>query len=673
MRYAAFAACAAGLIYLAGKPALRMMSRESRLKDESKITDDSVGKSAAVNGEASNGKSRKSQNSTASSNGNQNQKEQKWFSDSGVLGAMLNVAQWPLDYIEKKTGHGSEVFEEAAEQVEGARLGAGTGSKSAPLPAPAVVEASLPNHRLVEARLNTVPAKSIYYKDIESEAALCLKKQKAARKAVNGDTPGSKSCERGLWKDPDFGPEDSSLSAGLVGLPRAQKQTGDGQAHPPAHPLADAIGQIVAKGQSVPWKIPRDFSTSRKQPGHREDGEGTWVHVDIADILESAAMAKKTATLADPPLVNRYFATAVALVMQSNPLMCDSLIDLTHEAQGIYGATFFVDGKWSIVWTDSYFPCYPPLTGVVTERARTLFPSITDQREIWTLVIEKAFAKLHHSYEEMLNVPLNTVLEQVTGGDANLIDLSPHRASAGSPGTLWRQIEKASMGRGGGLLSMSGAGGGITFLAATSRPLLSPSAKDANGNSLEDAAQMYGIGHGLTYAVVAAVEAAGQRLLLLRAPPGAGEWSGDWSPSSSSWSGESGAAVRAAVDAVKRTPQLEGDFWISFLDFVQRFDGLATLRMKVSAEELALRNKVLDCVHSAGAGRAALSPGLEMRYKHLMQRAVADRMAQELLSSESQKRKKSVKSAKAKPAGKGVGKGAKADKGPAGRIVAVKG
>ena len=135
MRYAAIAACAAGVIYLAGKPALRMVSRESRLKDESKPTSDSVSKGAALNCESSNGQSRKSQSSTESSNTTQNPKEQKWFSNSGVLSAMLNVAQWPLDYIERKTGNGSEVFDDAAEQVEGARLGAGISGKSAAAPA----------------------------------------------------------------------------------------------------------------------------------------------------------------------------------------------------------------------------------------------------------------------------------------------------------------------------------------------------------------------------------------------------------------------------------------------------------------------------------------------------------------------------------------------------------
>jgi hypothetical protein len=564
--------------------------------------------------------------------------EQSWFSDSGMLSAVLNAAQWPLDYIEKKTGQGQDHVELQAVPVK---------DKTDNESAPPVIERIISIQRLEEAKKNTIPAKSIYYKDIATEAAACLSKQKAARKATN-EPPGGKNGERGLWKDPDFGPEDSSLSPGLVRL--ALKPTIDGVVTSP-HGLGESIRQIVGKDQSLPWKIPRDFSTSRKQPGHREDGEGTWVYVDVADMLESA---KKPAASTGNATVNRYFATALILAVQNNPLFCDSLIDITHEAQGIYGVSLHVDGKWSMVWIDSFFPCLPVQSGAISERARPVFPSITDPKEIWTLVVEKAIAKLHRSYEGMLHAPLSLLLEQVTGGDANYLDLCPLRSSANSPGTVWKQIEKSVMARGGG--GLFGGGSNVTFVAATSRP----APKDPNGNPPEVA--MNGIGHGFTYAVVAAVDASGQRLLRLRAPPGAGEWTGDWSAGSGCWDGEKGAAVRAAADAVGSTWANDGDFWISFQDFVQRFEGLVTLRTKVSADEAALRAKILDCVHEAGVGRAALSPGLEMRYRHLMQRAVADRMAEELLKAEAPKRKKAGKPGKpGKAPGKGSAK-AKAEK-----------
>ena len=659
MRYAVIGACVAGVLLVAGRPAIRWVNKEKRKEDGDKA--DAEAKLANSAAEKHGPKTKKAQLTSqptqgtkggSTSNNSEKEPEQRWFADSPVLSAVLHAAQWPLDYMEKKTGQISELPEDSVIKTERVQEDA-----------PARMEPILPNLRLVEAKKNPIPSFSIYYKDIESEAAACISKQKAARKVMNVEPPGGKNNERGLWKDPDFGPEDSSLSPTLVGL--TYKPTVNGGS---SQIFADAIRQISG-GQSLPWKIPRDFSTSRKHPGQREDGEGTWVYVDVGEMLESAANLKKPAATPALPALNRYFATALVLAAQNNPLICDSLIDLTYEAQGIYGVSVFVEGKWNIVWIDSYFPCYPPLTGALTERARAVFPSTTDLKEIWTMVVEKAMAKLHHSYEDMLRAPLSTLLEQLTGGDANFIELGPLRSSAGSPTSIWKQIEKAAMSRGGGgLLSIGSSSASITFLAATSRPSPPPPPKDASGNLQSDSVAMDGIRSGTTYAIVAAIEAAGQRLLLLRAPPGAGEWSGDWSPSSARWSGGEGAAVRAAADALRGSPQHDGDFWISLHDFVQRFDGLCILRTKATAEELALRAKILECVQAAGVGRAALSPGLELRYRHLMQRAVADRMAQELLSAEAPRRKKTAKNGKGGKAGPGKGAAkAKADKGVAER------
>lgn len=56
---------------------------------------------------------------------------------------------------------------------------------------------------------------------------------------------------------------------------------------------------------------------------------------------------------------------------------------------GIYLLTFFVNGKLTPVVVDDYIP--------VTQKNKPAFASTKDQ-ELWVILLEKAWAKLHGSY-----------------------------------------------------------------------------------------------------------------------------------------------------------------------------------------------------------------------------------------------------------------------------------
>jgi hypothetical protein len=48
-----------------------------------------------------------------------------------------------------------------------------------------------------------------------------------------------------------------------------------------------------------------------------------------------------------------------------------------------------------MVWVDGYFPCYRPAKSSHTGKYKLIFGKSADCKEIWPIVIEKAFAKLH--------------------------------------------------------------------------------------------------------------------------------------------------------------------------------------------------------------------------------------------------------------------------------------
>jgi hypothetical protein len=109
--------------------------------------------------------------------------------------------------------------------------------------------------------------------------------------------------------------------------------------------------------------------------------------------------------------------------------VADDLIDETFEEQGIYGVSFFVEGRWRMVWVDAYFPCTAKPLAVVRTSShhrgsttlpsrqlwRPLFARMKDTKEIWSLVVEKAYAKLKGNYSAIVGGQPSVALQLLTG------------------------------------------------------------------------------------------------------------------------------------------------------------------------------------------------------------------------------------------------------------------
>jgi hypothetical protein len=100
-------------------------------------------------------------------------------------------------------------------------------------------------------------------------------------------------------------------------------------------------------------------------------------------------------------LGNCYYLAALAscAVGEKDVLIRDLIIEEGLD-QGVFGVKFYIHGRWVTVPVDDYFPCVP-----WGDQWKPIFstPSTGDQqakgeKEIWPLVFEKAWAKLHGSY-----------------------------------------------------------------------------------------------------------------------------------------------------------------------------------------------------------------------------------------------------------------------------------
>jgi hypothetical protein len=202
---------------------------------------------------------------------------------------------------------------------------------------------------------------------------------------------------------------------------------------------------------------------------------------------------------------------------------------------GVYEVVCYKNGVPTSVVVDDYFPC-DPVSG-------TPCYSHAAGNELWVLLLEKAWAKLHGSYERIEGGLPHRALMDFTGDTGKFLDVAKEK-------DLWQK-----------LLSFDEHG----FLMCA----CSPGHDNLTKSNKKPSA---GIVPGHAYTLKAVKEHNGGACLVnLRNPWGSFEWDGDWSDKSPLW-------TQTMKDYFK--PKLQdddGSFWMSEADFRRHFDGVSVL------------------------------------------------------------------------------------------------
>eukprot|EP01006_Ploeotia_vitrea_P052215 TRINITY_DN67660_c9_g15_i1.p1 TRINITY_DN67660_c9_g15~~TRINITY_DN67660_c9_g15_i1.p1 ORF type:complete len:479 (+),score=232.57 TRINITY_DN67660_c9_g15_i1:855-2291(+) len=164
-------------------------------------------------------------------------------------------------------------------------------------------------------------------------------------------------------------------------------------------------------------------------------------------------------------------------------------------------------------------------------------------RELWVMMAEKAYAKLHGSYARLADGTAAEAMEDLTGCPAKTLSFDA-RASK----TNGTEIESLYA----TILSFSQQG---YAMCAGSKPTVSK--------------VRTGIVPSHFYSVLSIVEYGHYQLVRLRNPWGKIQWKGDWSAKSALWTDE----IRRAV-ADERKDDDDGEFWMSLEDFKRHFANL---------------------------------------------------------------------------------------------------
>lgn len=105
-------------------------------------------------------------------------------------------------------------------------------------------------------------------------------------------------------------------------------------------------------------------------------------------------------------LGDEWFLSAVAILAERPALVERLFITKEVNANGIYRAKFCKNGEWVTVTVDDFFPCYP--------EGEPIFAKCHGN-ELWVMLLEKAYAKLHGNYYLLRGGFVNEALLDLTG------------------------------------------------------------------------------------------------------------------------------------------------------------------------------------------------------------------------------------------------------------------
>lgn len=149
------------------------------------------------------------------------------------------------------------------------------------------------------------------------------------------------------WVDPDFPPDVTSL----LRDPRSSRPD----------------------WQSLQWKRPEEMR-NMKNPVLFADG------ADPLDINQGA-------------IGDCWYMSALSVMTQRQKELLDLFESKEHSAAGVFSVNFYKNGERINVLIDSHFPA--------TKQGGAAFGRSANDNELWVMILEKAYAKLHRTYESI--------------------------------------------------------------------------------------------------------------------------------------------------------------------------------------------------------------------------------------------------------------------------------
>jgi hypothetical protein len=176
-----------------------------------------------------------------------------------------------------------------------------------------------------------------------------------------------------------------------------------------------------------------------------------------------------------------------------------------------------------------------------------LYGHCADPNEFWVPLIEKAYAKLHGSYEAINGGSMTESLVDLTGGSSEKFNLrAPEVAELIENQIFWKDLKKYHQ---------------QGFLLGCSNVV-----KDDSGVKTEGAGQT-GILFNHAYGILDIRDVDGLQLMRIRNPWGQGEWTGKFADEDEAWDDYKG--LKEKLNYVFRD---DGTWWMRYEDWCIHFN-----------------------------------------------------------------------------------------------------
>ncbi|PRP83981.1 hypothetical protein PROFUN_08665 [Planoprotostelium fungivorum] len=234
-----------------------------------------------------------------------------------------------------------------------------------------------------------------------------------------------------------------------------------------------------------------------------------------------------------------WFLGAVSVCAARPDLLLKCIPESTINPYGVYEFKFFKNGNWTSVIIDDFIPL---------SKGRPAFASGHNPNEVWVMLMEKAYAKLHKCYEELEGGSEIYGLVDLTGGAPDTLEMDGADGSSKiSTNKLWEEMLHASQ---------QG-----TLMGCAS---VNPEAETEGDNG-------FGIMMNHAYGLLELQSVHGVQLIRMRNPWGMGEWTGPWSDGSREWSKDIQLRLKYEFGD-------DGTFWMDFKDWAKHYNRLYYLR-----------------------------------------------------------------------------------------------
>jgi len=349
------------------------------------------------------------------------------------------------------------------------------------------------------------------------------------------------------FEDPDFGPSDKDQFGALSLYGAAPPAPAGTSKYPAPETLKwerpqysdDQVGEEDEEGDEDEDDEFGDFGG-----GDRDGGEEVWcMHGEL--FIDGSS----SGDVIQGNLGDCWYLGALSVLGTDESLLKKCFWKETEFKEfGLFVCVFYKDCALRFVIIDDRIP-------VFSNSGKVVFAHCKDPNELWVLLIEKAYAKLHGCYKALIGGYVHLGLGDLTGFSPRLIGMRPGYMGYSDPieeDQLWHMLRRYQ-----------------TWKCLMGTSIQS---KPGQGAKVEaNAGQGLIMGHAYSFLAAGELEIDGGekvRLVKLRNPWGKGEWTGAWSDNSAEYEKYADALNKDTATFGEATDGMnDGTFFMKFDDW----------------------------------------------------------------------------------------------------------